>query len=522
MSSARPSGPHFERHVGAAIQPLPTYRPRRPEQSTLYRVVYQHLETMLAETAEQTEHGFGYPRFIERTFRTFLDCGQLARGFARIRCESCNYERLLPFSCKSRICPSCHARRMHDTAERLVGHLLPAVPYRQWVLTVPRPIRYLMAADRKALAAIYRIYIRTLFTYQRREARKLGLPSVRPGGVTFVQHFGSALNLNIHFHTLLMDGAFIDAPIEQPLTFAELPLIDPTDVENLLLRIGRRILRYAQTRRDEDCDDEDIEQACLIASRSRAVQASQYGRRRDDADQGSSPSQPMYCAAIDGFSLHANVTLRAGDQRGLRRLIRYGARQAFAEQRLSITPDGRVRYRLTRPWGPKQRRELAFEPTEFLHRLAALIPAPYLHLTRYSGIFAPNAHRRWEMTAAGIREAKLRSNEDGSATDVMPTLKPAEPIPRSIPWAELLARTFKVDVLQCPRCDGRLAIIAFITDVLVVKKILAHLKLPTTVPPPAPIARRDQLDLDLEHGGSEAVAGFADRKARYSCRGPPT
>jgi hypothetical protein len=229
----------------------------------------------------------------------------------------------------------------------------------------------------------------------------------------------------------------------------------------------------------------------------------------------------MYCAAAGGFSLHANVTLRAGDQEGLRRLIRYGARQAFAEGRLCLTPDGQVSYRLTRPWGPKQRTTLTLPPVAFLHRLAALIPAPYLHLTRYSGIFAPNAHRRWEMTKAGIRARKRHHCGGPSTTDPISVLEMPPSVPRSIPWADLLARTFKIDVLKCPRCEGRLSIIAFVTNLLLVRKILTHLGLAATASSPEPSVRHDHLDLDFDIDTADDPAGRTTGPAAHRCRGPP-
>ena len=78
------------------------------------------------------------PGFVEQEFRDFLTCGVLAHGFARLRCADCAFERLVPFSCKGRgFCPSCGGRRMTECAARLVDEVLPRVPVRQWVLTLP-------------------------------------------------------------------------------------------------------------------------------------------------------------------------------------------------------------------------------------------------------------------------------------------------------------------------------------------------------------------------------------------------
>jgi hypothetical protein len=78
------------------------------------------------------------PQFVEREFREFLTCGVFKHGVARFRCEGCARELLVPFSCKGRAwCPSCGDRRMTERAAHLVDAVLPWVPVRQWVLTVP-------------------------------------------------------------------------------------------------------------------------------------------------------------------------------------------------------------------------------------------------------------------------------------------------------------------------------------------------------------------------------------------------
>ncbi len=67
---ALPAAVAYERHPGAASAPLsPTYRPRRPEQPPLYRIVADHLETFLAEPLAQVAPP--YPRYVEHEFRRF-------------------------------------------------------------------------------------------------------------------------------------------------------------------------------------------------------------------------------------------------------------------------------------------------------------------------------------------------------------------------------------------------------------------------------------------------------------------
>jgi len=108
------------------------YARRQPETTVLYGVVREHLATLIDRARDRSEHGSGYPRFVERELEKFLSCGLLCRGFVRVRCTSCAEERLVAFSCKTRgFCPSCTSRRMSGTAAHLVGNVLPAVPYRQ-------------------------------------------------------------------------------------------------------------------------------------------------------------------------------------------------------------------------------------------------------------------------------------------------------------------------------------------------------------------------------------------------------
>ena len=121
------------------------YQPRTPEGGVLYAVIREHLETFLAEAARGTE-GRGLPAFVEQEFRDYLTCGVLAHGFARVRCDACAFERLVPFSCKGRgFCPSCGGRRMTEHAARLVTEVLPHVRVRQWVLSLRYRLRYLLA-----------------------------------------------------------------------------------------------------------------------------------------------------------------------------------------------------------------------------------------------------------------------------------------------------------------------------------------------------------------------------------------
>ena len=186
-----------------------TYTRHRPEESILYNVIQQELEPFLAR-AHVREHPV--PGFVEQEFHAFLRCGILAHGFLRLHCDDCGFDRLVAFSCKRRgFCPSCGGHRMAESAAHLVDRVLPEVPIRQWVLTLPYPLRYRCAYNARLTSEVLRAFLRALFAELRRRARQhWEMRAPQCGAVTFIQRFGSALNLNLHFHTLALDGVFIE------------------------------------------------------------------------------------------------------------------------------------------------------------------------------------------------------------------------------------------------------------------------------------------------------------------------
>jgi len=143
----------------------------------------------------------------------------LCHGFVRVRCGDCGDERLVAFSCKTRgFCPSCTSRRMTSTAAHLVDRVLPTAPYRQWVLSLPRQVRSLLARDHGLLGELVGIFLRKVFAWQRRRARSQGIAKPHTGAVTFVQRFGSLLNLGQRlsgqpFHREVRLSVFVDTQI---------------------------------------------------------------------------------------------------------------------------------------------------------------------------------------------------------------------------------------------------------------------------------------------------------------------
>jgi ribosomal protein S27E len=152
---------------------------------------------------------------VQEEFDAYLKCGRLEERFLRVRCGNCHAEKLLAFSCKKRgFCPSCGGRRMAETAALLADEVLPERPLRQWVLSLPFALRYLLARDPDSLTLVLRTVYRAISGWLLQNAG-LTRATGHTGAVTLIQRFGSALNLNIHFHMIVLDGVFV--PVEARL-----------------------------------------------------------------------------------------------------------------------------------------------------------------------------------------------------------------------------------------------------------------------------------------------------------------
>jgi Putative transposase len=97
---------------------------------------------------------------------------------------------------------------MTERAAHLVNHVIPDVSIRQWVLTLPHRIRYLLAWRHDLCKAFVRVLLRDVHRHLRTRACERGRSDVRGGAVAILQRFGVALNQNAHIHALGLDGVF--------------------------------------------------------------------------------------------------------------------------------------------------------------------------------------------------------------------------------------------------------------------------------------------------------------------------
>jgi hypothetical protein len=479
--------------------PSVEYTPRDPGGSVLQQIVREHFETFRAEAAHLRD-GEGLPRFVEQEFRNFLTCGCLAGGFARFHC-ACGFDRLVPFSCKSRaICASCGGRRMAERAAHLLDHVFPDVPIRQWVLSLPYRLRYQLAWDHDLCRAVAGVALRAVLGWLRRRARLDGVRDGRGGAVVVIQRFGGSANCNVHLHALALDGVFAKRETGGLVFHPASPVTD-LDVAEVLATIEPGILRLLD-RRGRGADDEAVDplaeespvlaglaaasvQGRVALGGTRGARVSRLGNREDPGEEEEEPfSAARGHARSNGFDLHAGRVVPAGQRGQLEQVCAYVLRPTVAQERLSVTPGGQVLLRFRQPWRDGTT-HLVFDPVEFLGRLAVLIPRPRINLILYHGVLAPRAAWRSAIVPSlavpgGEVTARVADATPADAEAV------ARRRARGQTWAALMARTFGLDVLACPRCGGRLRLVALIEQRAVIDRILRHLGLPTETPAPRP------------------------------------
>ena len=281
---------------------------------------------------------------------------------------------------------------------------------RQWVLSLPIPLRLLLARYPKELSKVMQIIHRTISTDIIHRAGYLK-KQAKTGAVTYIQRFGSALNLNIHFHMLFLEGVITEERGQTKFNRVKAP--SHSDMKRVVDNISHRIAAYLEKAGLIQCDmdntyldlpmDDEVSllplQAASVSYRiavgpdmGKKVFTLQTLPAKDGQHYGQ-------LAQIGGFSLHAGVFADSHQTDKLERLCRYISRPAISEQRLGLTDSSKVRYKLKTPYNDGTT-HVFFCPLDFIGKLAVLVPPPRLNLTRFYGVFAPNAKVRAEVTAS--------------------------------------------------------------------------------------------------------------------------
>ena len=290
---------------------------------------------------------------------------------------------------------------MAETAARLVDQIIPRVPVRQWVLSFPIPLRILFAAHPELLTPLLRIVHRVITGFLLKQAG-LKRAAADTGAVTLIQRFGSAANLNIHLHCLVLDGVYRRTEDEPIFEQAHAPsgeelqgLLDKfiARVMKMLTRSGHLVEEQGMTylAHTDAADPLASLQAASCTYRiALGPRAGQKVLSLHAVAGREGTNTAALCAEAHGFSLHAAVRTAAHQRKELERLCRYITRPALANERLSRDAKGQVVLRLKSPYRDGTT-HIVMQPQEFMQRLGALVPRPRLHLIRFHGALAPHA-----------------------------------------------------------------------------------------------------------------------------------
>lgn len=303
-------------------------------------------------------------------------------------------------------CPSCgmlargRARGDRPTPARginmasRVERLIPRVPVRHWVLSLPPHTRARFAQDEGLAGSITRVFVRTILAWQEHKAAELfELENpVQGGAVTVVQRGGSALNLDVHIHAMVLDGVY-ELPEEGAPIFHPFPDPDAADLSWISLRVRRAIARRMRKNETRPPSLAPLQTASV---RHRVATGPRAGAAVP-REKGTLPPTPLMRAGktheSGGVSIHAAAPLAGGARHSLARLARYITRPPIDPGALEPGPDGKVRYRLKRPFADGTT-HVEFAPHELVEKLLAMVPEGPSQRLAYHGVLAPAASQR--------------------------------------------------------------------------------------------------------------------------------
>jgi len=338
------------------------YERHDPSAQALHQVVRENLETFYAAIEQGWESGL--PAFVRGELSGYLDCSVLERGFAHLACKDCGLPRLVAFTCAGRgFCPRCMGRRMNQTTENVLAHVLPAQPLRQWVLTLPYPVRAQVAYEPGLGSLVARVFEDSLLRWYRQRLAP-GDRTAQGGLLTAIQRNSGDMRLNPHLHLIALDGVYVGDSDGAPV-FRALGHLKTDEVADVVQVTKVRVLRALQRRGVVRVEPEALQVDEAFAARDPVLAhlaaaavaglppAGPVERKRAPVALAAGGRLEVVGELVvqdNGFDLHAKTRAGALDDDARRRLLRYVLRPPLAEDRLMVLPEHRVRLTLKRPW----------------------------------------------------------------------------------------------------------------------------------------------------------------------------
>ena len=259
--------------------PSPGYESRPAYAGPLANLVRRHLPEFEERVAEQADRKV--PGYVIDQLRALSQCGDFTRGFVHFKCGKCDKDRVFPFVCRSKLCPSCSGRTMAERAAWLVDRVLYGeARWRQYVITFPAPLAVGLCFREALAKAVTRVCMRVLFEYQKARADPHAQGTPRPGAVVWVQRFSDGAGSWLHLHVLAPDGVFRQLPDSLDVPFEPQPPPNSQEVTDLVRTIATRVDGLLRRRAPAAPDDPLLERCGVKRTGDTSVASGALGRRR--------------------------------------------------------------------------------------------------------------------------------------------------------------------------------------------------------------------------------------------------
>ena len=484
------------------------YARRSPEQSVLYRAIFHYAEELERVWDERFQAKYGVLRQeVIDAFRAFLDCGIVAHGCARAYCAECHHTMLISLSCKRRgLCPSCDAKRSLIFAEHLHENVLPALPLRHLVFTLPKRLRVYYKYNRNLCKHLYTSAWNAWQSFSLSKFPEL--TEAKPGAVMALHTAGDLLNFHPHVHTIMLDGVVTPDGTFHRLTECDVEIIRSEFEQNILCELL-----------SEELITEEVMDGILAQRHT-------------------------------GFSVYSSEPIKADNADARRFVARYLKKSPIALDRLSLDRISLVEPGNVEPTigsggsltyehinSPTQEPTIVcsrklddteenrtFTPLEFLAEVTSHVPNKWEQTTRFFGVLAARSRKLLDLAKQVIQlQTQIRSvspvvgqmsvgNEDGSSINsvaasdsalplsglpLLPAQAVAQTVTQPVPqpvtrptkaisklWSIWIKKIYEVDPLTCPRCQAQMKIVAFIHDPKEIAKLTKNLGIQQQRAPP--------------------------------------
>lgn len=362
-----------------------------PQGTLVHAIVQAHFEAWLEY---RKRVGRTIPKYVEREFRNYLECGDPEYGFTILACPGGHYSRYVAGRCKGRgFCGYCLTIRQRELAEHLVERVVGNVPVRHVVLCFPPQLRRVLVYDEALLNGGFAVLAEAIFAYQRRKAAELfEVPEERiyPGGAEASHRVSATLEANHHFHGIFPDGVFLQLEPGSDIVFRRLPPPTEDDIARIAHEACLAFCKVLKARGfwETTSTSLDTVEGELKLPKRKACRVKFFGQAAKDSEGGVAPRDGAYA-----FHLFVGNVIEVEDRPQLEALVNYILAPPFKDGQVELDEDRNVVL-----WLKRERHDgtprVVLTPYEFLDRLAGLVPRRRINTVRYYGIYAPRARHR--------------------------------------------------------------------------------------------------------------------------------